>query len=198
MRETPRPCWNVGLICLLVLAAQLCGISPLSRNGCTTLVPAYVGSVWIPSNLSEGHRFVSHRSVKPCTKTPWMRWHKRLKWWAHSWLKYLAFLEAHLRGSGHQCFHLGSSPQTGSDPLRSPSDLQCCRTSLQTRHNFKCQRHTINHCHIRNYCGNFYGLQQLTGYSRDSYCWGCVSPTPSVTVKILSMNDWLPLRESLR
>lgn len=77
--------------CLLLLfAGQLCGMLPLPRNGRTALVPAYISSVWIPSDLSKGHRFVSHRSVKPCAKTPRMKdtkdWNNKVTAYESTWL----------------------------------------------------------------------------------------------------------------
>lgn len=83
-------CLCFQLVCLLLFAGQLCGISPLPRNGRTTLVPAYISSMRIPSDLSKGHRFVSHRSVKPCAKTTRVRdtkdWNDKIKAYESTWL----------------------------------------------------------------------------------------------------------------
>lgn len=62
------PWWLLPVCLLLLFAGQLCGISPHPRNGRTALIPAYIRSVRVPSHLSKAHRFVSHRSVKPCAK----------------------------------------------------------------------------------------------------------------------------------
>lgn len=74
---------------LLIVAGQLCGISPLPRNGRTTLIPAYISSMGIPSDLPKGHRFVSHRSVKACAQTPRMRdtrdWNDKITAYESTW-----------------------------------------------------------------------------------------------------------------
>lgn len=41
------------------------GFLPLPRDGCATLVPAYVSNMWLSSNLSKVDGLLSHRSVKP-------------------------------------------------------------------------------------------------------------------------------------